>query len=627
MVAVMPDEPKARSLRWARWLVSALVTLEVAYVAAGNSFLHHAWGRNLINRRPDRLSVSWDRGWTWLPGVVRIETLDVEGTSRRVAWKVRMDRGTMLVWLPSLALRHFDVLWGRPEGAEVDVEVLPPPEERKAPTRKRGWRVTLGGLGVEDLRRIRVGAYELAGSGRLDGKASFQVRGPMELHLDRLSFDGAEVTSAGTVVATGLDIDGGFDTEPFRPGQDRVADLLGGASGRARLGAHVQNLGFLTAYLRTVPWVGLGGVGHLELALELDEGSLLPGSSLSLSGPEVRADFFDFHARGAGRVAGEVPKEGGELRLRAVLEEYSVTRLSDGAQLLVGKDLETSFVSRSTNLREPPADVAGSLHVPPARVASLVAFARYLPASTTATVTGGSAELSVDLSYDTGAAGGKGNLLIDAKDVSGTFGDAEISGDLRLEADLPSVDLLAGAFDVSGTEVSIANARMVRNGKERTRNWWGRLEVTSGNVQRHLLAEGGGLQKSEPALVVANLQGRLFDSAPLVVLMEQRLPKLGWFDRLLTIPEIELLGRVTLEGPSMGLEGVRVTGGEENQLEIRAELDLAGEETSGAVYARYHAIDAALALEQGDRDWRLLRAKQAYEAAAAAYRSGGGGPR
>ena len=613
--------------RWLRWGLVGLVGLECLYVIAANSFLHQSWGRTLVNRKPDKLSVSWESAWTWLPGLVHVEGLDLGGTSRRVAWKARMDRGTMLLWLPSLALKHVRVLWGRPAGVEAQIALLPPPEGPRPPKRERRWRVTLGGLALEDLRRIRVNEYELAGPGSVRGTMSFQVRGPMELHFDRLLFDGAQVLSGGTVVAQNLDIDGGFSTEPYRAGEDAVIDLIGGASGRTHIAAHVENLGFLTAYLRGVSWLGLGGSGDLDLTLALDEGSLLPGTSLSVSGPEVRADFFDFRAQGTGRVFGEVPAEGGELRLAALLDEYSVTRLGDGADILAGEGLETRFASRTTSLAEPPTDIAGSLHVPSARVTSLAALGAYLPPGTTATVTGGSAELSLDLAYDTGAHGGEGRFVIDAKDVTGTFGDAEITGDLRLEADLPHVHLLGGTFDVSGTGITIADARMVRNGKERTRGWWGRIQVTSGTVQRRLITEERKLVQRAPALVTADLEGQLLDTAPLVVLMEQRLPKLGWFDQLLTIPEIELRGAVTLEGHAMGLRGVHVTGGKKDQLEIRAELDLAGRDTSGVAYARYRAIDAALALNEGDRDWRLRRARQAYEAAAAAYRSARDGRR
>jgi len=611
-----------RRVWWTRWLVVAVVALELGYVVAGNSFLRHAWGRDLINRRPERLSVAWDRAYTWLPGLVHVKGLDLGGASRRVAWQARMDRGTMLVWLPSLARRHLRVLWGRPEGVEVDVGMLASPQEPRARRTKRGWRVTLGGLRLSDLRRIRTGGYELVGSGSLRGKANFEIRGPMELHVRRLLFDGAEVASGGAVVARDLDIDGGFDTRPFRAGQDTVLDLLGGASGRARLAAHVDTLGFLTAYLRGLSWLGLGGGGDLDLAVVLEDGSLLPGTSLSVAGPQVRADFFDFRAQGTGRVSAEVPADGDELHLATVLDEYSVTRLSDGAELLVGKGLETRFTGNSTSLRQPPTEVAGAVRVPAARVASLAAFGRYLPPGTTATVTGGSAELTLDLSYDTAAHSGRGELLIDAREVTGTLGDADVRGDVRLAAQLPEVDLLAGAFDVSGTEVAIADGRMVRNGKERTRGWWGRIRVTTGDVRRRLFTESRELvQAPGPARVTAQLQGRLLDTAPLVVLMEQRLPRLAWFDQLLTVPEIDLGGTVTLTGSAMGLQGLHVAGGAKDQLEIRAELDFAGAETSGVVYARYRALDAAVALSEGDRDWRLRRAKQAYEETAAAYRA------
>jgi hypothetical protein len=133
-----------------------------------------------------------------------------------------------------------------------------------------------------------------------------------------------------------------------------------------------------------------------------------------------------------------------------------------------------------------------------------------------------------------------------------------------------------------------------------------------------LARSAGGPASGPPVMAItAELDARMRDTAPLVVLLEQRLPKLAWFDRLLTVPDVALTGSLAAHGPGLGLYGVEVTGGEEDRLEIRADLDLDGPATTGAAYVRYRALDASLDLDRGDRDWGLRRARQQYEASAA----------
>jgi hypothetical protein len=100
------------------------------------------------------------------------------------------------------------------------------------------------------------------------------------------------VLSSGAEVASALQLETGFRTEPWRVGQQQVSELLGGATGDVDLQARVSNLGFLNAYLSKLPWLGLGGSGDLALDLKLDQGALESGSAMSLDGDALRLNSF-----------------------------------------------------------------------------------------------------------------------------------------------------------------------------------------------------------------------------------------------------------------------------------------------------------------------------------------------
>jgi hypothetical protein len=604
--------------RWPKRILLVVVGLCVLYAVAGNAFLRGRWGRAALNRKPERFSVSWDSAWTSLPGLLHLRGLELAGTSRRVAWRATLDRGTAWVFLPSLARRHFWLLTGREAGAVVEMDVVPKPEGESPGGEGRGWRVTLDGLRLDDLRRFRVGPYEIAGAGSIGGEAHFQVRGPMRLGLRRIRYERGSVLSGGEEVARDIEMDAALSTLPLVV-TDPLATMLSRASGRLRLAAEADNLGFLAPYLRKAPWLGLGGSGHLDLDLGLVAGQLLPGGRLDLSGPEVQAEFFDFRARGGGRIEGEVLAGDGGLTLAAELEEFSLERLSDGAVLAGGNGLRARVGTASRAVYEPPEHLRGEIELPPAGPVDLSLLGVYLPPGTGIRLDRGEAELSARLAFDTGTSEGEGWLKLVAHDVVGKFGDADLGLDLVLDARMPRLDLLAGEFDVSGTELAIDSGRVERQGRVRADGWSARIHVPSGSV--HLPPREGTAagKRRGPPRISAQVRAEMRDSAPVLVFMEQRLPALHWLERALTVPDVKLAGRVALEGERMGLRGIDIRGGENDRLELRAELDVDRDQATGAVYARYQALDAALALGLGERKWRLVRARQGYDEAVAAF--------
>ncbi|HVS13757.1 MAG TPA: hypothetical protein VMV46_07525 [Thermoanaerobaculia bacterium] len=611
---------------WPRRVAVALLALELVYLIAANVFLHTEAGMAVINRKPDKVRVAFDGAWTVLPGLVRLRGLELAGDSRRVSWSTKIDRAWTMIWIPSLVFKHVRIVGGRQSGAEVAIEVRPEPDEPRRPKPGRGWKVTLGGLRVEDLRRFAVNQYEIVPEGLVRGWVQFQARGPMELRIDRVRFDDATVRSSGEEVATGLQLDAGFTTEPWRVGLQTVDELLAGASGEVALDAQVANLGFLHAYLRKVPWLLLGGSGGLSLALDVERGSVLPGSALALSGEEIWADFFDFRARGSGRVAGTVESREKGIELGAILDRFSIDRSSDGASMLVGEGLESLVMIASTALDEPPEDVAGAVKLTSARAEDLSQFGPYFPGGLELDLVRGAAELSMDLVFDTGARSGHGELEVELRDVAASYGDAGVAASGSIDVVLPALDLKAGRYDISGTRVDLENGRIAHRGKVRSDAWWVHLAIPSGTLELPRWRAGSGSAALREVALSADLEVAMSDTAPIVVLMEQRLPRLRFIDGLLTISEVELTGRVEARGRTLGLRGIEVSGGEKDQLTILLDLDLDGPRTAGVAYARYRALDAAVALDGDGRDWGILHPKRMYEEALAEYRRQRGVP-
>lgn len=600
--------------RTVKLAVAAVVALYLAYLAGANGFLHSGWGRQLLNRKPERMAVSWRRAWTWLPGVVHVRELEIRGRARRAGWRTTVEGGRMVILLPSLLRRHLHLLGGDAHGAEIDIRVLPPPDTPRPSTRRRPWRVSLDGIAVEPLRVFRLNDHELRGAGRTRGRARFEVRGPVALDLASLSFKDAILRDAGQVAAEALRLDGRLRVDSFVVGEDTVEDLLAELTGALSLETEASSLGFLAAYLSRVPWLRLGGHGHLVADLETVNGWLAPGSRLTLDGPTVEADLFGLHATGEGRLEGFVPEGSSHTELSVRLPRYALTRLADRARLLEGENLEVIVTNDSNAIDRPAQGIALAVQVPPARVPDLAAFSSYLPEAAGLTILGGSARLEASLSYSTVERSGDGRLRLTGQEVEAAFHDVGLRADLDLDSRLADARLEDGQIDISGTSLDIQRVRTLEGGRVRDSDWWGRVHLPRGRLIKDL-----GDPEAAPAVLEGEIAAELRDTGPLMAMLEQHVPKLAWMDALLTVHNVKASSEVRVQGGRIALADLAVAGGKQGRLEILGQLDLARQDPRGVLFARWGKLSAAVSLAEGERDWKLTRSRRWYDDSARAY--------
>ncbi len=598
------------------WVVLGLAVAAVLYLVGANYFLRSEWGRKTLNRKPDKLAIEWESAWTWFPGVVHVRELSLDGHGRRADWRVDANRGRMVIWLPSLLRRHFRLVDGRAEGARVEVDTLPPPDTPRPVKRKRGWRVDLAGLALETLDEIRVNEYRVVGDGRVRGRARFEVRGPMEFDLKRMAFTEAEIWSGEELAARSLRIDGKLRVDPFVVGEDKMVDLLTGVTGAAELEAADANLGFVGAYLEQVPWLRVGGNGHLTADLEVTDGWMAPGSRIALEGPRVEADFFGFRAAGEGRVDGLVPEGASHTELGVQLDRFSVSRLSDAAEMMTGEGLVMTVTNDSNAVDRPASGVEAKVELPEAQVPDIKTLAPYVPAATEIELKGGSAVLAATMRYSMTEQSGDGRLRLDGDDVEAAYGDVDLRSDIALDARLGDARFEAGTVDLSGSTLNIERVRVLDRGGIRDSGWWGRMTLPRGRLVGDLIGED-----REPAALDGRVEARLRDTGPLVALLEQRLPKLRWIDGILTVHDVEAEAHVFAQGRTMRFGELEITGGEKGRLELLGELDFKPRDPRGVLFARWGKLTAAVALEEGERDWKMIRSRRWYDRTARDYRA------
>lgn len=162
----------ARVLRRIGWLLAVTFAL---YLIAANAFLNAGFAPGLINRKPERFSLHWERGLSLFPGHVMLWRVTLRGHARRIAWQASADALSGRIALLPLLRRELLVPEIRADnvtGGFDLVHELAPPESRAG-----GWILNFPRIATDSLREARWDTHVLRGEGRAEFGLWKQLRG------------------------------------------------------------------------------------------------------------------------------------------------------------------------------------------------------------------------------------------------------------------------------------------------------------------------------------------------------------------------------------------------------------------------------------------------------------------
>jgi hypothetical protein len=194
-----------------RWLLRALAVpllLYGLYLLAANLFLNTDLAFRLVNRKPEKLHVSWSSGSSFWPGRVTMGGLEIRGQSRRTQWYCAVPTGTFRIDLLALLSKEIRIGQGEGEGfdfrirrrlstREAATEIVewlpeipglgnppdPAPEDLYPPPdpARRPWHVRIEGVDLEGPLSLWFNRLQIAGRGRVAGSFDYRLRHEMEV--------------------------------------------------------------------------------------------------------------------------------------------------------------------------------------------------------------------------------------------------------------------------------------------------------------------------------------------------------------------------------------------------------------------------------------------------------------
>jgi translocation and assembly module TamB len=441
----MPAGTARRPWRWVGWAAGLAALVLGGAALALPALLDSAWLQARLST-PEGLSVRWEGsrpGW----GSLRVDALVIEREDASLPLVLEVDAARLELDLPALLTR----------------------------------RLAIRALDASGLRRLEIDGHRLSGEGRLRLTGLDLARDEVGVERLSLALEQALVTRDGLRLAEDISLIADLVATPFDPGAHPGQAALRFLSGEIALGARADAWDLFTPYLAELGWLGLAGRGSLTGELALEGGVLAPGSRLVLDSPALAVTLDEaallagpgdpgdtpawvlpdqvYRLQGAGSVAisvDEAPVERGDQlpgRLAVTLEALAMHQGDTPAPLLTAQRFRLDAPLPTDLAAVPRPPTAATLRWEAASVPDIRALARFLPEAAPLALDGGRAALDGHLAYRDGRLAGAFTLA--GEGVALTLQGQPVSGDLRLDLALPTLDPGTRQLDLSGTRLRL----------------------------------------------------------------------------------------------------------------------------------------------------------------------------
>ena len=617
------DSRARKGGRWLRRCLVLLVVLQVTYCLAANWALRSSWVQELIQQRSRRAQITWTSASTWWPGRVHVEDFKLWQSNAKTTWRIDVDDGTLRIGLLPLLQRqlHLQDIRGRSYGfwlrretasgllATAQPELPPlfePPSPTVAPAAKRQgrspWRFEISGAALRQPRELWVGAYRLRGDIEIEGGLSYLIGGDLEIEPSRLVVKDGLFELADHPLANDLSLTLDIAFSPFSPRQHRGTESLSFASGRLEVDAQISGLRLLNQYLAAYPWLRVeSSGGHLQGGVGFAAGFVTDGSRLRVDDAPVALSFYGGQARGQAQILAEVlPRQDKlEYRLEVRLQDAEAGSAEDGTIIAQVPSLRFVASDEAFHLVRGFKDPALEIDLPQARFPDLRFVETHLPPSAGLRIRRGQGDVALHIDADADTLHGRLRVVGTGLDLD--YRDRRVAASATFDAELIGGDLQAGRFSLKDARLQL----------ESPTGWSDESSAGPGKPWRgRLQLESGSLQVIEPWHLEGKLEMQLTDSAPIFVLFLSDHRLLKHFRKALTVRDVHGTTDLRLGRRRLALRDIDL---DCQELQALGQLDLTAAPPDGLLWVRFHGATAALEIEAGKRDLKLIRPRRWYD--------------
>ena len=621
--------------KWAIRIGIAALVFEVFYLVAANAFLRTGLLTDLINKKPEKMNITWDSAVTYLPGVATVSNFELRSQTKRDQIYVRVANADARIGLVKLIFKTIHIRGvdakdvdfryrerlDRPPkaGQEEDPDQEPkntefwpeipgfsnPPDPKPEDLypfkkKKRPWTIKITGAKVEGPIRAALGGFLIEGEGWVGGGVTVKPRKTITIHRGRLGLDSTRVSFGPELVTDDLTLNADLRFEAFPAKGAKLPDILGGVSGELSLAGNLSEKAAVNHVI--TPGVSTFGAGTVAADLTLKKGIVRAGSEYSLQSDAFHLWVMGLDATGSATVSGKAVKENGEhvTRMHVVFRGFQFVDPDSGSVDISGTGIvlnaEWSGFSIAGTV---PASLVG-LDLPTAEIHDVSTFNALIPDDAGLAFDSGTGRVTAELEIKERVATGTLDLV--AKEIALETHDTPLMGDLEVHANLAEGDLPAKQFDLSGTTIlleKIVNKELSDKKQLKLDPWYCKVGIEQGNITF-----------GKPMAVDGNVRIEMYDTRPIMRLLKEldAGPKL--LSLAPTIKNVDGTLGVKLGKGYFAFDDLAMTG---DGFESLGWMDIRNKKSNGRLFVKFKSVMAGVAFDEGKSKFHLSKPRKWFE--------------
>lgn len=443
-----------------------LLVIELAYVVGANTFLNSERAFNAINPQPEKLWLHWQSGWTLVPGVVRLEGLQIRGQDRNFQWHAQVDEITTSISLLALIDKRFRTTSVTGSGLSFrmrerlplgstpgkDAQLFPeipglsnpperPPEQLYPPHKnEHPWTIELRNALITGLREIWINQFRFQGEGHVKGGMTHVVQNTIEVPQASVTLSAGTAWIGKTPAVENVALKAVAMLDRFHPKQEKGLAMLPFVSADVQIQGKIDSLDFIKIFFRKVPWLQIEGEGQIDADVHLVKGVLAPRTKFSVSTANLSTNVLEFAiaAQGPGKIEGRVEREGEKTMatVSVALSDFEIGLPTQQKTLLRGHDLSFGGRSAELDLRDPFTDLTMIVDTPDIELKDLTLLNLWIPKELGFKIRKGSGHMRLHAEGSALTLASQGSVALSAQGIVADYHDLTLATDLRIGTEL-----------------------------------------------------------------------------------------------------------------------------------------------------------------------------------------------
>jgi len=380
---------------------------------------------------------------------------------------------------------------------------------------------------------------------------------------------------------------------PFRSSSETLKLLSGSVAAHW----HFASLSWLKPLASKKPWLQWDGAGEIDTALRIDHGRLLPGSRLDVPRLDLAAMLLGNRFSGVANAKGSVvtTPNGAISMMDMSVRKFSLAPVSSPSRpYLRGETMQLDLQS-SDDLSKFRDTALAHLQFANADVPDLQAYNHYLPGKSLYFISG-HGSMSSDLHIDGEGDVSAGRMQMRTRGAQIALGASRLTGNLNMDTQLSVAKRSGHTFDLRNFSLSMDGVQM--DGADDP-SWWTTITL-----------ERGRLDWDRPMHLDGQASMRMKNLSVLLALFAKRNAFPAWIGHIVDDGEAQVTSTVQAGGGEFVMDDLRASN---KRVDLLARLRIADGKPNGSVYARWGVLSVGVALDNGQRQFHLIRAAKWYQ--------------